>query len=210
MPVQFASSDDLAARLGVTFTDAEAARADLLLQRATGIIQRETKQTIALVTGDVYTRPGDYSSRVRLPERPVVSVSSVVLNGVAMGIGPDDPAGENCYLDRDELVRLNWNAVIQDSSFGLPWAGFGFPWWDLVVTYTHGWETIPEPAPTVCLEAVVRVWVNPGSVARQTMGNVQTVYDNMRFSPTGLVLTDDERNALNEVFRRHQNSSALR
>jgi len=201
---RFVTSADLQARLGIDFTADDYIRADALLARASGLIQNETKQKIVLVTNDVYTRPGDYDTRVRLPERPVLSVASVMLNGVAL------TAGTNFFVDRDELVRLNWNSVIQDSSFGLPWAGWGFPWWDLVVTYTHGYAVVPELVKTVCMEAVVRVWVNPGSVARETVGNTSTVYDNNRFSPTGLLLTTEEKAQLNKLLRRHSGSLSLR
>jgi len=201
---QFATNADLAARLGLTLTASEQTRADTLLTLASGLIQQETKQTIALVTNEVYTRPGDYDTRVRLPQRPVVSVASVVLNGVTL------VAGTNFYVDRDELVRLNWNSVIQDSSFGLPWAGWGFPWWSLVVTYTHGYAAIPELVKAICMEMVVRVWVNPGAVARETVGNVSTVYDNNRFAPTGLLMNDDEKRELNKLLRRHSSSMVLR
>lgn len=206
---QFASADDFAARIGVTLTDAEVARANLLLTRASGIIQKAMKQNIALVTDDTYVRPGDYSSAVRLPERPVVSVSSVVLDD-NQGNPTTLVQAENFYIENDTLIRLNWNAVIQDSSFGLPWAGWGFPWWTLTVDYTHGYTEIPEPAPTICMEMVVRAWVNPGSVARQTIGNVATVFDNMRFSPSGMLLTDQEQADLADVFRRHTGTVGLR
>jgi hypothetical protein len=201
---QFATSADLAARLGLTFSADEQTRADTLLAIASGIIEDETKQTISLVTDDVYTRPGDYDTRVRLPERPVVSVASVVLNGVALN------APDNFYVDRDELVRVNWNSVIQDSSFGLPWAGWGFPWWNLVVTYTHGFAVIPQTVKNVCMEMVVRVWTNPGSVAREMVGNVSVVYDNMRFSPAGMLMTDLEKADINKLLRRHTGSATLR
>lgn len=203
---QFASSDDFAAYIGVTLTGAEVTRADALLTLASGLIQDETNQVIALVPGDTYTRPGDYDERIRLPQRPVVSVASASIAGVELELGT------NFYLDGDELVRLNWNAVVQDSSFGLPWAGWGFPWQDIVVVYTHGYadDSIPGVAKTTCMEMATRKWVNPGSVARETIGNTQTVFDNMRFSPSGLLMTDTERDAVNEAIRRHTTTTSLR
>lgn len=201
---QFATNAEFAARLGLTLSASDQTRADTLLQFASEMIQDETKQTIELVTNDTLIRPGGYDDRIRLPQRPVVSVSSVTLDGVSLVMGT------NVYLDGDELVRLNWNAAIQDSSFGLPWAGFGFPWWDLEIVYTHGFQTIPATVKNICMEAVTRVWVNPGSVAREEVGNVRTVYDNMRFSPAGLTLTDSEKEQLDKIFRRTSGSIGLR
>lgn len=201
---RFASSSDLAARLGLDFTADEHVRAAKLLADASGLIQDETAQTIALVTGDVYTRPGDYDTRIRLPQRPVVSVASVVLNGVTL-----NPA-QNYYLERDELVRLNWNSIIQDSSFGLPWAGWGFPWWNLVVTYTHGFQTIPKLVKDTCLEMATRVFVNPGAVIQEAIAGTQTTYAPYSAPPRGLMLTEAEKNDLNKLLRRHSGSIGLR
>src|SRR5581483_3923985 len=78
---RFADSDDLAARLGLVFTDDEHVRANTLLEIASGLIQDEAKQKIALVTDDVFTMPGTTEQLIKLPERPVVSVSSVTLDG---------------------------------------------------------------------------------------------------------------------------------
>jgi hypothetical protein len=201
---QFALNADLAARLGLALTPAEQTRADALLTLASGLIQDETKQAISLVANDVYTRPGDYDTRVRLPERPVVSVASVVLNGQAL------VAGTDFFVDHDEIVRMNWSSIIQDSSFGMPWAGFGFPWWNLVVTYTHGYAVVPNLVKTVCMEMVTRVWTNPGAVIQTSIGNEQTVYAPYAAPPRGLMLTDIEKTELNKLLRRHSGSIAMR
>lgn len=201
---RFAESTDLETRLGLVFTADEHIRAEALLELASGVIQQETKQTIALVSGDTFTRPGDFSERIRLPQRPVVSVASATLNGVAL------TQGQSFYVEGDEIVRMNWNSVVQDSSFGLPFSGWGLPWMSLVVVYTHGYAVIPRIVKAVCLEMVVRVWVNPGAVARETIGNTSTVYDNNRFSPSGLLMTDTERKDVNDVIRRTSGSLALR
>lgn len=201
---QFATNADLASRLGLTLTAGEQTRADALLTLASGLIQQKTRQTISLVNDDVLTRPGDYSERIRLPQRPVVSVASVVLYGITL------VQGDQFYVDGDEIARMNWNSVVQDSSFGRPWSGWGFPWWNVVVTYTHGFATIPELVKAICMEMAVRVWVNPGSVAREHVGNVATVYENMRFAPSGILMTDAEEDELTEFLRRHSGSIALR
>lgn len=207
-PVQnsllFASAIDLGHRLGIDLTEAEENRANYLLTVATGLIRQKTKQTISLVTNDVFTRPGDYSERIRLKERPVVSVSSVTLNGTAF------VDGTHFYRDGDELVRLNWNAVFQDSSFGLPWSGWGFPWWPLVVTYTHGYAVIPDLVKAICVEAVRRVWTNPGGVIQESIAGVTTTYAPYSAPPAGLLITDAETRELNDFLRRTSGTISLR
>jgi hypothetical protein len=210
-PVQnvlpFASTDEFAARLGLTLTAAEETRAEQLLKLATGFIQQETAQTISLVTADTLTVRSTYAERYRLPERPVLSVSSVSLTpqgGTPTVIGTD-----TYYLDGDDLVRASF--PIHYQQFFTNWTrGWLGPLFEMTIVYTHGFAVVPEIVKAVCMEMVVRVWINPGAVARETVGNVSTVYDNMRFSPTGLLMTDVERELITSIIRRQSGSLTLR
>lgn len=198
---QFATAFDFATRVGITLTDDETARVDALLSAASALIQDEVRQQIALVTDDTLTMTGTTDERIVLPERPVVSVASVAINGQVLAQGTD------YYLDADEIVKMGGTTVMTSAGLDalLDWpasrfSGFGWPNQTLEIVYTHGFDTIPGIVKAICLEAVVRVWVNPGSVARETAGNTATVYDNMRFSPTGLLLTEKEQSRLRKKF----------
>jgi len=205
---QFATHDEFAARIGLTLTSDEQARADTLLTLASGLIQQEARQTVELVEDDVLAVPSIYGERFRLPQRPVVSISSVILTPHQQDPVTVDPAVY--YLDKDELVRITSRLIFPELQF-VHWSpGWLGPYWTITVTYTHGFATIPEVVKSVCMEAVVRAWVNPGSVARQTIGDTATVYDNMRFSPTGLLLTEDEKKNINDLLRRRSGSVTLR
>lgn len=205
---QFADHTDLATRLGLTLSASDQTRADALCVIVSGMIQEESKQKIEKVTDDVYDLPGTPDEMIKLPEHPVVSVSSVTLDGQPLVEGSD------WYLDGDSIRRIP--AVTQvltggliDEAFTFPLGtGFGWPAQTLSITYTHGYDAtnIPQTVKAICLEAVIRVWVNPGSVARQHVGDTQTVYDNMRFSPSGLLLTDDEKKTIRRVFGRTMKS----
>jgi hypothetical protein len=201
---QFASSDELAARLGLTLTDDEITRAGILLALASGLIQTETSQTIAEVVDDELVTRSVVGERFRLPQRPVTAVTSVAIDETVLD-------ANTWYLDGDELVRASWPAGSESYFFtGGYGRGFLGPLRTLTVVYSHGYETIPAVVKATTLEAVVRVWVNPGAVARETIGDVSTVYDNNRFSPSGLLLTDVEKAAVNGVVRRTENSIVLR
>jgi len=198
----FASIDDFATRLGVPLTPADRDRASMLLADASDIIREEVKRgALNLVTDETITMRGTSDETIELPSTPVISVSSVTLDSEPLVEGHD------WYLDGNLICRLPVTRdVILDgisdemAAFPLGTAGFGWPEQTLQITYTHGYTEIPGKVKTICLEMVVRVWVNPGSVARATIGDTATVYDNMRFSPTGMQLTDDERKALKRLF----------
>lgn len=194
---QFATSAELAARLGITYVTGESARADTLLALASGLIQEESGQTISLVSDDTYTRPGSPARRVRLPERPVVSVDSVTLDGTEL------VEGDAWYLDGDEIVRTGF--ITTSLTFGIA-GSWGTPEQDLVVVYTHGWSTIPSAVKAVCLEMVARAWVNPGQAIQEQVGATMTGYP----KANGLLLTDDERDTINRVVRRTAGSITLR
>lgn len=197
----FATNADLAARLGVTFSQAQQTRADALLADASDVIRDEVGQQISEAT-ETITLPGTTDERILLPERPVISVASVELDGTALGEGTD------WFLEGNEIVRMPSSLTLGvggllDTEFVFP-LGTGFGWEEqtLTITYTHGHATVPGKVKAICLEMVTRVWVNPGSVAREEVGDTRTVYDNMRFSPTGLLPTDDEKKSLARLFGR--------
>lgn len=189
----FATTDDLAARLGVELTAEEATRAQTLLELASGLIRRETGQTIHRVAGDTLVRRGTHTGRLRLPQRPVVSVASVAIDGQAV-----DPAV--WYVEGDELVRRS--------------RGWGGPGTELTVVYTHGFDPVPDEVRAVCLEAVVRVWVNPGAVNQESYGSEQvtfpTRYTSRGSEVGGLLILRAEAEILRRVLGRTSGTVVLR
>jgi hypothetical protein len=90
------------------------------------------------------------------------------------------------------------------SAFG---PGFGYPTQTLSIVYEHGYATdSPEygVAREIACEAVVRVWVNSGSVVEERIGNEETVYAPRAAPgpPRGLMLTDDEKKLIRKTFSR--------
>jgi len=201
---QFASHDDFAARMGLTLTADEQTRADTLLTLASGLIIEATGQDIALVTDDTYEAPSIYGDRLRLPQRPVVSVSEVSLTPTGGSPSVIDPT--TYYLEGGELVRsrfpLGYELVFRN--YGQGWLG---PYWTISVTYTHGYasDAIPSVVKTVCMEAVRRVWVNPGGAISSTIGDSQAAYGND--APSGLLLTAKETARLNDVLLGYQSGT---
>lgn len=196
---RFATAEEFGDRLGITLTTAEQARADTLLDTATGLIQDATGQTIFLVEDDTLTRRAVSADRFRLPQRPVVEVASVAVDGAALADGA-------WYLQGDEIVH--------GTRFGLAdeWWPLGFrgPNHTMTIVYTHGYPVIPESVKSVCLEMVVRVWANPGSVIQEGIAGEVTTYAPYSAPPRGLMLTDSEKLMLRELFARTAGSTVLR
>jgi hypothetical protein len=122
----------------------------------------------------------------------VTEVSSVTLAGDTLTVDDD------WYLDGDELVRTT--AAASSTFPHVPASGWGLPDEELVIVYTHGYATIPDAIKVIVLEAVVRVWVNPGAVMSERFGSEQSVYATQG-TPNGLLLTEAERETVREMFR---------
>lgn len=192
----FATAADFAIRYGVALTDPETTRANALLDLASDVIRDEAKQKINQVEDDNYTRPGTSDERILLPERPVVSVSSVTL---------DDLAIDDWYLAGNELVRKGGTIVLSAGNvLAEPQLsrGFGLESQTLAITYTHGYpdEEVPGWLKSLALEIVIRVWVNPSSLIQQNIGNTGTTYAPYAEPPRGLALTETERRKLRRFF----------
>jgi hypothetical protein len=181
----FTTTLDLEDRLGLVLTSDEHQRGQRLLLRATELIRRQARQHISLVTGDVLLTSGSWGDRLRLPERPVVSVALVEVDGVTV------PATDY-HLEGDELVRL--------TAWGGPQAA-------VEVTYTHGYAEIPGEIQQVALECVTRIWVNPGSVQSETSG-AQTV--GYAHAGLGMLLTVEEKQTLAQLVGRKMGSVQMR
>lgn len=112
----FATSADLAARLKKTFSQADTDQAELLLAGATARIRALTGQWISEVENDVFTTDAPVSRVLWLPERPVTSVASVTLDGVAV---------TDWVLRGSRLRRaVPWATACEES--------------EVVIVYTHG------------------------------------------------------------------------
>lgn len=205
-----ASVEELEARLGIEFTDAEELRAATLLGLVSDLIRGHVRQRITLVTNDVLTIPGSWGDRILLPERPVVKVSSITATFYNSGTPVDLPSLA-WYVDKDELVRYAFPVGLDRHFFtnGNGWLGPGYT---LAITYDHGYDAgaIPMPrqlavAKSVALEVAARVWINPAAAAQSTIAGVSASY-----TAAGLMFTTEETADLRDAFRRQAQTIGLR
>lgn len=136
-----ATVDDVADVIG-PIPEAAATRVSNLLDKVSASVRRYTGQTFDAVTDDV-VRVWPRDGYVRLPQRPVTAVSSVVIYGTAMAEGSYEFTA-NGYLR--PLAPLLW-----DNGWECPdWL---WPSTPVTVTYDHGGGSPPDIALVVAQKA---------------------------------------------------------
>ena len=135
----FCTEADLEAFLQVAIPDGNAS-ATAAIAAASAAIQNFTRQRIEQVVGDVLTLTVEaHRSVILLPEQPVTAVASVVEDGTTLTVGT-----HYRWTAAGLLVRQSraWNSG----------------WQEVVVTYTHGYSTIPDDLKAVCIQAAARAY----------------------------------------------------
>lgn len=163
-----ASVDELMVLLGRTFDETEEAQAGMILRQASSAVRAWTRQTLSVVTGDIITLPGSWSSELELPERPVTAVTAVAVDGTTL-----DASAYALKLGRLQRTRHDISLLNFD-----PWyrCGWGGPERAVTVTYTHGYATIPDDVHDVVLEVAALLMGNPGHVRQESLGSYAVTY----------------------------------
>jgi len=137
----FCAIADVSDFLQIEISDADkVASCQRAITEATAAIRNYCRQYIELVEDDEHTfdvRPARWN--LLLPEVPVVEVSSVVEDGETLTADDDYQVDNSGQIWR---VSRRWTAGIQI----------------VVVTYTHGYETIPDDVIGVCTRAASRAY----------------------------------------------------
>lgn len=150
---------DLEARLGRAITaPAEVAQANAFLEDASGKVVSYCRQDFALVSGDeVVLRP--VGSLLRLPQRPVVAVTSVT--AIGCDGQADFPLAGYCWDGSDLIDLSGWSGAV----INLPeWWGDGDGADSYRVVYDHGYAVIPAEVVAVVCAMVLRVLSSPSPV----------------------------------------------
>lgn len=200
-----ATREDIEARLGRDLTDAEAGRADALLADASAMIRAYTGQDFAVVVDDEITLRGP-GGTIRLPQRPVTAVSSVVAVG---GDGAPDVTLIDWIWDGIDQVRVGSGSYV----INLPavwWDDDGYPG-TYRVTYSHGYAEVPADVVAVVCGMVTRTLTAPtmaGGVRSETIGPYSYQLD---AAGTGLsvVMSTADRDALKR-YRRTEGMISVR
>lgn len=152
-----ATAADLAALMQADVTD-EAAQ--LAVSLASGIIRRWCRQDITRVTNDVVTLRILEPSELKLPQRPVVSVGQVRIGNLVL---------RDWVLSGDRLLRNGgWHGLPVTTMYPDPGL--------VEVTYTHGWEDVPDDVRAVCLDLASMTLTNPAGLREVAIDDYRRVF----------------------------------
>lgn len=190
---------DFAAETGHTFGSAEEVQALALLKRASGVVRRYLRLDVtrATTTDTFRLQRADHhhvavGGKLTLPQRPIEEVTAVEVNGL--------PTYDWWLEDVTLLVR--------SAPWEYPPAAHGPP--EVAVTYTHGWDPVPDDIAAIVMQAANRAMVNPGQVRSEAVGGESTTY----LIPTsgealGVLLSRTEQRTLDR-YRRTAGSMRVR
>jgi hypothetical protein len=191
-----ADPSDLADRLGVTFTSEQNDRAAALLADASAAVRNYTRQDITIVEDDVATLETTAEQWLFLPQRPVISVSSVVAGGATLATG-------FWKLENDALFRYyGWASRLYLAGTTQPWNQPD----TIVVTYTHGYGVVPDDIVRVVCKLAKASWVNPDGLREWQLGDLRVV---QALETVGEGALDAEDKKILDFYRRPRRSVKL-
>jgi len=161
-------------------TDVEAVRVGALIADASATIRIYTRQTITeeTTTDVLQIRNG----RIRLPQRPVTDVATVVnVNG-------------------DPVLYQRWGNDQISASSNVPDNWAWEPWRNgvnaLTVTYTHGYNPVPDEIVGVCCSIVMRAFgrdpIDAGIQSESIQGYSYTLGTIGAAGPIGLLQSEKD------------------
>lgn len=213
---QLATIADVVAIIGRPLTSDQTTAADRLLNMASGIVRRYTRQYLTQVTNDVVTLPGNWGNTLLLPERPVTSVSSVVMNGGTMSNTQWRLVDGNLFLGTGAFMpdygstiwggEALWGPAGSNQgpqAIGNTWQG---PTAQITVTYTHGYAEIPQDIVNVVAGLVALQLNAETGIQSEAIGSYKVVY--ARNGNGGMALSDDDKAALN-FYRKRTGSASI-
>jgi hypothetical protein len=172
-------------------TPVDAAAADLALASASAAIRRWTRQTITRVVDDVARLRIIDCDQLVLPQRPVESVSQVMVNALVL---------DDWVLSGDRLLRNGgWHRLPGTTTFPDPGLA--------QVTYTHGWDEIPDDVRGVCLDLASATLSNPAMLRQEAIDDYSRTFAAESLGLGGL--SDTHKELLGD-YRRRVGTARLR
>lgn len=196
-----ASLDDVVVRVPSTVT-VDVDRTTSLIADASAVVRSYCKQQFTVSQTTEKIRPIGY--RVRLPQRPVVSVDDLalqLLNTVTPQPFPGwwwDGSDEVWLVTGDQVINL-----AEELQFALRWQT---P--ICLVTYTHGFDTVPDEVVTVVCSMVTRALGAPGLGGVTQEGAGQFTYRISDFAAAGVAGLSPAEQEILKPYRPRRNATA--
>lgn len=189
-------------------TDIDTTKATILIETATAVVQEACGgQRIVQVTGDQVAIEGITDSWLALPQIPVTTVTSVVLDGTTLLTANNDYKVVGNRLWRRLGWQTNWGWPI-DWPYPV-WGINGTPFnWQgmlsepsvVVVTYTHGYAANSQQlqlARAAVLSIIAAAYANPQGLQSEHIDDYSVTY-----SKLSMELTDTMRAKLRRQYGR--------
>ena len=177
--MQFATAQDLRTMLdGVTLDeddDAEwIAQANALLTYVSADMQVAARNRIILTEDTTAKLSGTWNRDLLLPHRPIVTVSSISLNGNAIAL--PDYVWNDRYLIR-RYGRFGTYADLEHlaPNDGAHWGGPGSTV-DVVYSYGYAEASVPVWVKAMSLRIASRAITNPEQVSQESLGSYSVSY----------------------------------
>lgn len=199
----------LEARLGRPLTSGEQTRALALLDDASALVRSFTGQNFTRTDNETVVVRAQ-QGEIRLPQRPVLAVASVVAIGA--GGAPDLPV-TGWQWDGLDIIRT----CVDSPVINLPELWYeedieAYPGTYRVI-YSHGTATVPADVVAVVARMALRTLTAPtlaGGVTGETLGPYSYRTDGSGVG-TAVVMTDDDRKMLTLAgYRRKAGMSMVR
>jgi hypothetical protein len=191
---------DLEAALQRTLDPTQAA---LAIKRASGRVRRYTRQDLSFVSQDTVLLDGG-DSILTVPQRPLVVDAQNPLTVVELA---DFSGVEYTAVENRDFTRLG-----NELQRGYPWYGtrtrlMGWPWnralgvWTprVRITYSHGYQTIPDDIEDVVLDLAAMNLTNPQGLRQESIDDYSRTFAAETIG--GAQLTKDHKDDLRPYRR---------
>lgn len=157
--------------------DVEIGTATFLLDIASGVIRRHVGWSISEETVQLTTQ-GTGDNVIWLPTKFLTVITSVVEDGVTLIFGT-----HYRWTSTGRLRRLSGRWTCEEQS--------------VVVTFTHGYDPVPDDVRGVCVSLAGRFYNNPDGLRQWTVGGISQTVAGSADGITGM-LSDDEKAQLSQ------------
>lgn len=142
--------EELEAFMGRTFTDAEAAQAEVFIEMASDVIESEAGVSFSLVEDEEIRIQADGYGIVELNAKPIQEIAVYDIDTT------------------DEVAYATWDGL--SAVYGLQ------PNEVVDIVYTHGYSTVPGDIKAVCYGVCSRMMYNPSGLRQETVGAISVTY----------------------------------